>query len=187
MSYTPRFNEPKVAQLAAYFTNKNGGEIYHLTLMKLLYIADRNALATLGYSISDDNYVSMDYGPVLSKTSSLINGSERAENSLWVKLISPSKDYKVSLLNPKNVPTDLLSQAELEIADSVFAQYGNWERFALADKTHEFSEWKDPKGSAIPISYEDILTALGFSKEDVNNILQELEDVQSAKEFLNSL
>ncbi len=187
MSYTPKFNESKVAQLAAYFIDKAGGEIYHLMLMKLLYIADRNALATLGYSISDDNYVSMNYGPVLSKTLSLIDGCVQLENSLWIKLISPGRDHKLFLLNANNAPTDLLSQAELKIADSVFGQYGDWDRFELAEETHKFAEWIDPKGSAIPISYEDILKALDFSNEDTNNILQSLEDVQQAKAFLNSL
>ncbi|MEI7797025.1 MAG: Panacea domain-containing protein [Methylococcaceae bacterium] len=188
MTYTPKFNEEKAAQLAAYFTAKSGGEIYHLMLMKLLYIADRNTLATLGHSVTDDNYVSMDYGPVLSNTLSLIDGSVRSENSLWVQLLSPSKNYKITLLNQNDaVDTGALSPAELNIADAVYTQFGQMDRFELADKTHDFAEWQNPHGSAVPIYYEDILKAVGFDEVDSNSILQELQDVKSAQDFLNSL
>lgn len=188
MTYTPKFNEEKAAQLAAYFTAKSGGEIYHLMLMKLLYIADRNALATLGHTITDDNYVSMDYGPVLSNTLSLIDGSVRSDNSLWIQLLSPSRNYKIALLNQTHaIDTGALSSAELEIADAVYAQFGQMDRFELADKTHDFAEWKNPYGSAIPIYYEDILKAVGFDEADSNSILQELQDVKSAQNFVNSL
>jgi hypothetical protein len=129
----------------------------------------------------------MNYGPVLLNTLSLIDGSVRSNNGLWASLLSPSKNYKISLVDKKNIPTNKLSQAELEIADAVYAQFGHMDRFDLADKTHEFTEWKNPNGSAIPISYMDILIAVGFEQGDANNILQELQDVKCAKEFLNSL
>ncbi len=187
MTYTPNFNEAKTAQLAAYFTAKNNGEIYHLMLMKLLYIADRNALATLGHSISDDNYASMNYGPVLLNTLSLIDGNVRSTQGLWTQLLSPSRNYKISLLAEGEVDTGYLSQAELDIADAVFNQYGQMDRFELADKTHEFAEWIDPHGSAIPIQYKDILKAVGFSDSNAASVLQELQDVKAAKAFLNSL
>lgn len=187
MTYTPSFNEAKTAQLAAYFTSKNEGEIYHLMLMKLLYISDRNALATLGHTISDDNYASMKFGPVLLNTLSLIDGSVRSTNGLWTKLLSPSKNYKISLLSDNDIDTDYLSESELEIADAVFNQFGGMDRFDLADKTHEFSEWKNPNGSALPIQYLDILKAVGFETAEAESVLQELQDVKAAKEFLNSL
>lgn len=187
MTYTPSFNEAKTAQLAAYFTSKSEGEIYHLMLMKLLYISDRNALATLGHTISDDNYASMNFGPVLLNTLSLIDGNVRSTNGLWSQLLSPSRNYKIFLLGSSHVDTGYLSEAELSIADAVYNQFGNMNRFDLADKTHEFSEWNDPHGSAIPIQYMDILKAVGFEDVEAASVLQELQDVKAAKEFLNSL
>ena len=187
MTYKPKFDEKKTAQLAAYLTSKNGGEIYHLMLMKLLYISDRNALASLGHSITDDNYVAMNYGPVLSNTLALMNESVPTNNSLWVKLLSPSHNYKISLQSSLNVETTYLSEAELDIADTVYNQFGQMDRFELANKTHEFEEWHDPQGSALPIEYNDILQAVGLDKEDSQSVLQELQDVQATKEFLNNL
>jgi len=185
--YHPSFNEEKTAQLAAYFTAKNGGEIYHLMLMKLLYITDRNALATLGYSITDDNYASMNYGPVLLNTLSLIDGHVRDHNGSWSRLLSPSKNYKITLLAPNDNDTSALSKAELAIADAVFDQFGYMNRFDLADKTHEFAEWADPHGSAIPICYESILRAVGYGDDEIASMIQALNDVKAAKEFLHSL
>ncbi len=187
MSYTPQFDEKKTTQLAAYFTAKSGGEIYHLMLMKLLYISDRRALSTLGHTISNDNFASMNYGPVLLNTLSLIGGTVRFHDSLWEKYLTSSRNYKIALRQEQEIDTGLLSQAELDIADSVYNEFGHMNRFDLADKTHEFPEWHDPHGSVLPIQYKDILLATGFDDHDAEIVLEELEDIQASKNFLNNL
>lgn len=186
MTYLPSFDETKTTQLSAYFISLNGGNIYHLMLMKLLYITDRNALAMLGHSVSDDNYASMNYGPVLLNTLSLINGSCPSNGNEWSTTIAPNKDYKLSLIE-SDINTDSLSDAELSIALSVFKQFGAMNRFDLAEKTHEFSEWKNPHGSIFPIQYVDILKAVGFDDIDSDNILAELQSIKEAKLFLAEL
>ena len=46
----------------------------YMKLIKLLYLADREALLRWGRPITFDAYVSMDRGPVLSSVLDLING-----------------------------------------------------------------------------------------------------------------
>ena len=46
------FNERKVAQIAAYFLHRRGGCMSHLKLMKLMYLADREAFNRFGRSIT---------------------------------------------------------------------------------------------------------------------------------------
>src|SRR5712691_464729 len=69
------FSERRVAQMAAYLLGREKGRMNYLKLIKLLYLADRESLKRHGHPISDDRYVSMDHGPVLSTTFNLIKGA----------------------------------------------------------------------------------------------------------------
>jgi uncharacterized phage-associated protein len=70
------FNERKVAQMAAFFLGQvQGGRMSHLKLMKLLYLAEREALRSLGLHLTGDHLVSMPHGPVLSMTLNLMDGN----------------------------------------------------------------------------------------------------------------
>ena len=62
------FNEQKVAQMAAFLLARGKGKMKYLKLLKLLYLADRESMKRNGHPISGDSYVSMDHGPVLSKS-----------------------------------------------------------------------------------------------------------------------
>ena len=77
------FDQRKVAQAAAWFVSRSGGAINILKLMKLLYLADRQALASFARSISGDRMVSMPHGPVLSQTLELANGEFESIAGGW--------------------------------------------------------------------------------------------------------
>jgi uncharacterized phage-associated protein len=66
------FNEAKATQAAARLLKLRGGSMSYIKLMKLLYLADREALIRWGRPITTDRYVSMDNGPVLSRIYNLI-------------------------------------------------------------------------------------------------------------------
>jgi uncharacterized phage-associated protein len=57
--------------MAAFFAKKEGDVIPVLKLTKLLYLADREALARYGEPITYDLPVSMEHGPVLSRALNL--------------------------------------------------------------------------------------------------------------------
>ncbi len=79
------FSARTVAQMAAVFADKQGGMINILKLVKLLYLADRESLQKHGNPISFDRLVSMDHGPVLSRTLNLICGAVGGESGAeWV-------------------------------------------------------------------------------------------------------
>jgi uncharacterized phage-associated protein len=166
------FNEQKATEAAAYLLRVRGGRMHYLKLLKLLYIADREALRRWGIPISHDNYVSMDHGPVLSQTYNLIrDGGSR----FWSEHISaPFADYEIELTgNPLQV--EKLSVAEERLLDEIFESYGKLNRWDLVEKTHGFPEWKDPHGSSLPIDVRDILSALGEPEEEIEATVAELE------------
>src|SRR5947199_6070444 len=94
-----RFREDKTTQAAARLLKRRGGRMPYLSLIKLLYFADRKALLELGRPISYDLFVSMPHGPVLSRTLDLITGEPDPKNpSYWGKYISEPENYHVRML-----------------------------------------------------------------------------------------
>jgi uncharacterized phage-associated protein len=181
-----RFNEAKVTQAAAHLLKLRGGRMKYMKLIKLLYLADRKSILERGRPVTTDRYVSMDHGPVLSVTLNLIGGGYRNTDESWSRVISSADDWDVVLAEPNVEPDrDELSRAEIEILDSIFAQYGHWNRWRLIDEVmHKLPEWRDPHGSMIPIEYRDILQASDLSPSDQALIEEELESLSAVQDLL---
>jgi uncharacterized phage-associated protein len=172
MSIQFRFHPEKAVEAAAVLLKLHDKPMKYLGLLKMLYIADRMALARMEQPITGDQYMSMDYGPVLSGIYDLIK-NKPVEDALplWSKFISPRDDNHVSLLNdPGN---EDLCEEEEEIIQQVYQTFGHLDPFDVAEWTHDLPEWKDPHGSAIPILVEDILKNVGKSDEEIREIQQE--------------
>ncbi len=147
----------------------------HMKLIKLLYLADREALLKWGRPITYDSYVSMKAGPVLSRTLDLINeGAEPGKDSFWNKHISPSQNYDVGLKEDPGF--DELSDAEIALLEKIFAEYGKMGRWELVDNVmHKLPEWRNPGGSSLPIDYLDIFRAAQKTDIEANSVTEDLE------------
>ena len=84
-------------------------------------------------------------------------------------------NYEVQLKGGTEL--DELSDAEVALLESVFAEHGRKSRWELVDFTHTLPEWKDPHGSAIAISYRDILKAGGKSDLEIAAVEDEIEEL----------
>jgi uncharacterized phage-associated protein len=157
------FDERKAAQSAALFLGKAGGKLSILKLQKLLYLADRLSIDRFGYPITDDRMMSLPHGPVLSATLDLINGNTESAPDGWDYWIKDRENREVALA--RSVLRDELldlSDADLEILDETWGTYGKFTPFQLRDFTHTHcAEWKDPHGSSMPITFMEVLRALG--------------------------
>lgn len=178
-----RFDAEKVTEAAAFILGLRGGRMHYIKLLKLLYIADRQALAEWGIPVSHDRYVSMDNGPVLSQTYNLIKEGGR----FWSDYISaPFGDYEVRLITEQPPKPKKMSRAEEDLLNRIFAEYGHKNRWDLVDYAHTFPEWEDPHGSSIPIQLEQVLEALDESAEDIRAIVAELEQERKIDEKLGA-
>ncbi len=179
----PRFNEVKTTQAAALFLKLRGGKMSYMKLIKLLYLLDREALAKWGRPVTFDVYISMNHGPVLSNTLNMINeGNPPEQESYWSDHISQPSAYSIELKG--SVETDELSDAEIELINKIFSEYGNKNRWAIVEELHRLPEWQNPSGSAIPIEYHDILKATGKSEMEIASIEAELENLAFAELIL---
>ena len=156
-------DEQKSTQMAAWLLERTNGRMKYLKLIKLLYIADREALRKWGQPLTGDSYYSLPHGPIVSRIQDLITDDPMfSESTYWCDFIERA-GYDVVLTSIPNY--DRLSRAEIELLRDIFDRYGLMSRWDLRDLTHEFPEWQNPDGGSVPISYEAILKAVGRESE----------------------
>lgn len=173
-------NERKVTQMAAFFLQKRGGRMSHLKLMKLLYLADREALRLHGLSMSGDCLVSMPHGPVLSMTLNLMDGDVESRLDGWESLISSKENHELGLKAELSADAfDELSKADTDVLDVVWNQFGQLSRWEIRDYTHQHCpEWEDPRGSSKPIRFEKLFQALGRPADEAKRLAEHINEQQ---------
>lgn len=157
------FNVVQAAQVAAYFAKANGGSINVLKLVKLIYLADRHSMSLFDFPILNDSFVSMDKGPVNSRTYDRLKSNAQPENE-WLRFVAMRKGHEITLADPKITVKDLnqLSRADLRVLGETWNRYGHLDSYTLVKLTHEFCpEWNDPNGSSSEIPFERIFQFLG--------------------------
>jgi uncharacterized phage-associated protein len=176
--FYPGFQEQKVTEAACYLLSLNDGRIDPMKLLKLLYLADRMALKEWERPISYDTYVSMDYGPVLSSTYDLIKGSSSQRGDFWRAYIATLNNQTL-VLKGKPPKIKKLSKAEIEVLERIFECYKRYDSISLSRICHKLPEYRDPRGSSIPISLSEILAALEYDQSDIERIDSELKEEAS--------
>lgn len=168
------FSEEKATALACAFLTMAGGKLEDLKLMKLMYLADREALRVLGSSITGDSYFSMRNGPVLSETLDLMTPRDQDDRArIWREHISLPSGYQIRQVRPLD-PGRVLSPAELDIVRQVWTQFGTWGKWQLVEYVHRLPEYTPTSHSSVPIAMRSLLEALGFNEEEVRRRLEHL-------------
>lgn len=175
------FNEKKAAQAAAYFLLSEGKPMPVLKLIKLLYLAERRSYEKYGDPIIGDRLVCMPHGPVLSLTLNHMNGELASDEGGWDSWIADRADHLVALTAEASTKSinDLLelSEADIETLGEIWTQFGYMSRWQLRDYTHAHCpEWKDPDGSMVPMTFEELFQALNFTKDQSREYLARLKD-----------
>ncbi|MGI4756601.1 MAG: Panacea domain-containing protein [Janthinobacterium lividum] len=177
------FQEQKATEAAAFLLRRRGAPMSYLKLIKLLYLADREALIRWGTTLTGDRHVSMPHGPVVSNTYNLM--IEEC-GGYWSRFISaPMGRYELQL-TAETCGTDQLSRAEEGLLSEIFERFGHLTRWQLVEYTHTLPEWHDPKGSSIPISVSDILRAQNVPEEEIEEIVADLVSAERAERVLSA-
>lgn len=168
-----RYSEEKATAVAVYFLEQAGGTLEDLKLMKLMYLAEREAIRLRNAGITGDQFFSMKNGPILSQTLDRMSPREQIDPAnVWREHINLPSQWLVGLAKPFNIGQEL-SKRELKIIADVWAQYGHLSKWELVEITHQFSEWRNPGTSAQSIAFQDILSGLGFNQEETKSRLAE--------------
>jgi uncharacterized phage-associated protein len=188
MMLIPGYDLDKAAQVVAYFALKSGGAINVLKLSKLVYLAEREAMRLYDEPMLYDQLCSMPDGPVASVTLNFMNG-ENAD-SRWSHFVGPRNGFVIPVAN-QDVgfkELDRLSRADLEILESLWGRFGDWDRYKLRDWTHlpaNIPEWKDPQGSSIPIRHAEVF--LRLEKDNPEELERDIQEVRELSKALNAV
>lgn len=175
------FNEQKAAQIAAWFLSRQEGRMPHLKLMKLMYLADRQAMLTHGFPMTGDRFVAMPHGPVLSLTLSHINDEAPSSVGGWDSWISDKADFVVALARetPTREDLDELSDADLAVMADIWSRFGHMTKYQIRDYTHDPAncpEWTDPKGSSNPIPFKTVFLRHGFAESEADAMARRISE-----------
>lgn len=169
-----RFNETKATRAAAHLIKRRGqAYMSYMKLIKLLYLADREALLRWGSPITADIFYSTDRGPAPSRVHDIATeGAAPEESHSWGEHLQPHGDHEIrTAADPSNGE---LSEPEVELLDETFTRHRNLSSWAIVDEAHELPEWEHPRDGRIPIGYFDILRSGKNTPQQIEAILREL-------------
>ena len=139
-----------------------------LKLMKLMYLAERRSLELHGEPLVGDRLVSMQHGPVLSRTYNHMNGALRSAEGGWESWIADRAGHMLALRDSahlKSPETQLLalSDSDFEVLAETWSRFGQLDQWQLVDYVHKHCpEWRDPGESMFPIEMRDLFLAFGL-------------------------
>lgn len=167
------FDYKKATQAINFLTQREGGQIDKLKLIKLVYFADRYHLRRYGRPMVNDAYLAMPLGPVgssvkdIAEFSSFLDDAEREYAGTYLK----RGDVAHKVVSIADVDADVFSESELEALEFAYAEFGSKSASTLVDITHVYPEWDKFKSTLESkettreaMSYTDF-----FSNPDIQN------------------
>jgi len=135
----------RVSVQAMYYIAKQLNKpVDKLTLLKLVFFADRYHVRKYARTITDDTYFALPYGPVASNTKDILDDladmglKEEAYARQFIDIV----DIKTFQAKQISEELDYLSETDIEALDFVIENFGHMSSFGLVDLTHKYPEWK---------------------------------------------
>ncbi|MBA7533138.1 hypothetical protein ES705_25373 [subsurface metagenome] len=177
----------KMIQIVNYLLKLNHYCLNYTKLIKLLYLADREALIKWDITITKDSYTSLDNGIVLSNLYDLIKDEGIHENQCLWNTYFITEGYNLKSIIKNNLPEDELSDREKGLLKEIFKKYKPYDWKYLAYTVHHnLPEWKDPHGSSIPLSVNEILEEIGRTQKEIQDIEKENQAYLEEVKLFNS-
>jgi uncharacterized phage-associated protein len=145
-----------------------------LRLLKLLYLADRQALKERGTTIVGGSVTAMEHGPLHSDIWDLVN-EKTIDEPLWSRYFRLD-GYNVAMLPHRDPGVDELSPYEIEVLQQVSREMLQFGEYEVAELSQKFEEWSKSfvEGTPTEIPVRDILGAVGHASA-AEKIAAELE------------
>ena len=165
--------ERLAAQMAVAFIDRANRAIGWLRLVKLIYLAEREAMRRFFLPIIDDDIFAMPQGMALSNTTDLARGMGEADGDWKNHIVRTSHGLDVRK-GVSSQSLDCLSQDDLDVIQKVWERYGNKSQDELIHAVHhKLPEWiehwvdEDRRSQAVPVPYVTLYkTICGVNDED---------------------
>ena len=158
--------ERQAAQLSAAFILKARRPVGLVRLLKLVYLAEREAVRRSGAAIVMDDIYAMEAGMVLSRTFDLMKGKAGTPTTgEWAEFIAPPSERGINVRRGVGQSLlDGLSPDDMSVVEDVWAKHGSMTRDELVhDVHHGLEEWVEFWGGtsrrsrAVHVPYDQLL------------------------------
>ena len=183
-------NSEKLFQVVGFVLQNNNGKMDYYNLIKECYIADRRSIAKKGYSITGDEYLCMNRGPVLKGLYSFIKNKsdDVCMQSKWNSYFQVDEDHKIFIIND-SLKHDYLSKFDERILSEVCKEFQGYSYKQMKEYAHTkgtFPEWCFvPKGEEKPLPLASIISAVGISKEEIDCLISEQKSFEREAALFN--
>jgi uncharacterized phage-associated protein len=129
---------------AIHFLLKNFGEMDRLKIVKLIYFADKRHLILGGRTITNDNYVAMNYGPVGSMVLDVLKRTNLKPEQLnyadqYIRKTEIG-EYKYECATV-DMMYDQFSESDLKTLTKIGEKFKSMDAWELVELTHKYPEW----------------------------------------------
>ncbi len=137
-----KFSVKKALQ-ALYYIQSASNISDKLSLLKLVFFADRYHIRNYGISMLQDDYCAMTLGPVCSKTYDLIKKGLYYDGltAEGQHLVDENLFCNRDVVSVKNTGDDYLSISDKEALDFSIRHFGSFSPYQLSEITHAYPEW----------------------------------------------
>lgn len=166
-------NYRKITQAISYLINKNdkANVLPEVKIVKLLWAADRYHLRKYGRSVSDDEYLAMQWGPVGSMAKDILehscfptNGLNEDDFSYIGEFISSDHKGRDSMIfSLRDTDESQMSESDREALDFAWNKLGDYTIEEIVDFSHKYPEWK---------KHEDALKSERSVKMDIYDFFE---------------
>lgn len=179
-----QFDIKKTLAAVAFLMDREGGQLDMFLGLKMLYIADKEALVRWGKTITGDSFWALPKGPALRTIYNLFKGeAPESYQVIWDDYFSEKMNHSIHLLRPVNV--EVLSERETEVLESARQQINKFAPWEVSEWTHKTCpEWQDPRGSSFPIDPAVILKNAGRTDAEIEAIEEEDRTFNQTKKLL---
>ncbi len=165
----------KIIETIYYVLSRLGRSADKITLIKLIYLADKYHLIRYGRTITNDEYFAMQHGPVGSTVKDLLSCDEdyltSKEYNYFNRLIKKfgAVNYTANKLTRKPA-LDMLSDTDKEALDFIVKTFGGYSNWKLRDYTHKYPEWQQ---------YRDLIESNRVKREriETKELLSTVDDI----------
>jgi uncharacterized phage-associated protein len=165
----------KIIETIYYILSRLGRSADKISLVKLIYLADKYHLIKYGRTITNDEYFAMQHGPVGSTVKDLLSCDDdyltTKENTYFNRLIKKSGQVSYTAQKLSRKPAlDMLSDTDREAVDFIVEKFGGYSSWKLRNYTHRYPEWRQ---------YRDLFESSRVKREriDTKELLSTVDDV----------
>lgn len=174
------FDERRAVQAAAVLLRLSWMRQNYTWLLKVLYLADREALRQVGAPIAGASFCNMKNGPLASDVYHCIK--QDSAHQVWADHIR-KEGYDVVLV--KDPGDEELSDFDVKLLTELFDRYKAYSYSRMIDVVHGLKEWEDPGATSTVLAPETILRGAGATDAEITDFERVNLQVNRAESFFS--